>query len=200
MHFLGAVITELKEDLYEVLDPWCEDNRVPLHVVQTREEFLAASRDEDRQTVEAKTKWLQENDGASEEAEWIREYMAEARERLALDDDEQALQAYAKWYGKTLNGNGDVVSTFNEDSFYDWWEPADDSGWKTRDGLPYAQLQGKTCREILARHPEVLDEVYVAVANGDHIGGYCEPATTEDVERMFREHPASKVWWVNFHE
>lgn len=36
MHFLGAVITERKEDLEDVLAPWSEYNDVPEHVSKTR--------------------------------------------------------------------------------------------------------------------------------------------------------------------
>lgn len=190
MHFLGAVITERKEDLEETLAPWSEYNDVPEHIVRTRDEFLKENREDDMRLIDHE----HENQPDSES-----ETAREAERRLALPDD-KALRAYAEWSGATLDGDGNEVSTFNEESFYDYWEPADEAGWKTPDGTPYGELQGRTCKEILDRCPGALDDVCIVVADGDHIGGYGECATSEDIEREFRAHPACKVWWVDFHE
>lgn len=109
MHFLGAVITERKEDLEDVLAPWSEYNDVPEHVSKTRGEFLAECRSLDRAEVRL---------GGGLDSPEGRSLVRQARERLALGDKD-ALKAYAEYNGVTLNAYGDVLSTFNEDSFYE---------------------------------------------------------------------------------
>ena len=180
MHFLGAVITERREDLEGVLEPWSEYNDVPEYIVKTREEFLAECRHDDEII-------LLDPEGFHEQAAM----------RLELDD-EKALKTYAERYGVNLDEDGNVISTFNEDSFYDYWVPADE--WETEDGHKLGDHQGKTCREILDRHHGFLKGVSVIVADGTYEGGFIDSVTDETIERIFRNHLEDKVWWVNFHE
>ena len=188
MHFLGAVITERKEDLEDVLAPWSEYNDVPEHVSKTRGEFLAECRSLDRAEVRL---------GGGLDSPEGRSLVRQARERLALGDKD-ALKAYAEYNGVTLNAYGDVLSTFNEDSFYDYWEPADE--WETLDGQTLKEHHGKTCGEILATHGDLLKEVCVTVADGTCEGGLFEDLSEEAVKATFESHPHGKVWWVNFHD
>ena len=103
-HFLGAVIGgDTIEEAEAIIAPWSEYEEVPEYVVQTRDEFLKEQRGYDKQEAERHPE------------------SKDAVERLKLDD-ESALKAYAEYAGRTLDKDGNVISTFNEDSFYDWYE------------------------------------------------------------------------------
>lgn len=131
MHFLRAVIGAENEDgVADILADWSEYEDVEEYIAQTRDEILSKGRAADQ----AYLKHGKDMDARKA-----------AAERLALED-ENALDAYAEYCGLTLNENGDAVSTFNKDSFYDWYGTG--GRWQSEvDGM-----QGATCREILERY------------------------------------------------
>lgn len=107
MHFLGAVIGGNNTSEAEaIIDPYSEYEEVEEYVLYTRGEFLKDNRENDRRLIEREGE--NQHDRMSEAFE-------EAERRLALNDEE-ALEAYAQYCGYSLNEDGDVVSTFNDDS------------------------------------------------------------------------------------
>lgn len=133
MHFLGAVIGgNNTSEAKAIIDPYSEYEEVEEYVLYTRDEFLKDNRENDRRLIEREGE--NQHDRMSEAFE-------EAERRLALNDEE-ALEVYAQYCGYSLNEDGDVVSTFNDDSFYDWYEFG--GRWEElTEGV-----QGKTCKEL----------------------------------------------------
>lgn len=128
MHFLGAVIAEKQDDIYGILAEWSE------YVKETRSEIIANGRADDQAYLE---------DHGNDTDPMHEKFKKAAAGRLALDD-EAALKAYAEYRRLNLNEDGDAVSTFNEDSFYDYYEIGE---WEGVDAL-----QGITCRELADRY------------------------------------------------
>lgn len=106
MHFLGAVIAEKQDDIYGILAEWSE------YVKETRSEIIANGRADDQAYLE---------DHGNDTDPMHEKFKKAAAGRLALDD-EAVLKAYAEYRRLNLNEDGDAVSTFNEDSFYDYYE------------------------------------------------------------------------------
>ncbi len=182
MHFLGAVIGgNTVEDAEAIIAPWSDYAVVPEYVVQTRDEFLEERRRLDRLDVERYPDAIR------------------AAERLKLDD-EAALRAYADYTGKTLDGDGNVVSTRNERSFYDWYE----FGGRWNDEVE--DVQGITCRELLERcgHDDRTAELvgcglYVLCVDGSFEGDLWDGVPWERIRTALDEHAGEKVWFVDFH-
>ena len=112
MHFLGAVIAEKQDDIYGILAEWSEYADVDEYVKETRSEIIANGRADDQAYLE---------DHGNDTDPMHEKFKKAAAGRLALDD-EAALKAYAEYRRLNLNEDGDAVSTFNEDSFYDYYE------------------------------------------------------------------------------
>lgn len=134
MHFLGAVIAEKQDDIYGILAEWSEYADVDEYVKETRSEIIANGRADDQAYLE---------DHGNDTDPMHEKFKKAAAGRLALDD-EAALKAYAEYRRLNLNEDGDAVSTFNEDSFYDYYEIGE---WEGVDAL-----RGITCRELADRY------------------------------------------------
>ena len=186
MHFLGAVIgAENEEDVENILVDWSEYEDVDEYIAQTREEILSTGRADDRDYLEH---------GKDMDARKA------AAGRLALDDG-KALDAYAEYGGLTLNENGDAVSTFNQDSFYDWYEIG--GRWQSEvDGM-----QGATCHELLERYRRgdenvrsIINSLSVICKQGWYDGGLWNDTKTETVLEELEQGADLKVWFVDFHD
>lgn len=134
MHFLGAVIAEKQDDIYGILAEWSEYADVDEYVKETRSEIIANGRADDQAYLE---------DHGNDTDPMHEKFKKAAAGRLALDD-EAALKAYAEYRRLNLNEDGDAVFTFNEDSFYDYYEIGE---WEGVDAL-----QGITCRGLADRY------------------------------------------------
>lgn len=182
MHFLGAVIGgDTIEEAEAIIAPWSEYEEVPEYVVQTRDEFLKEQRGYDKQEAERHPE------------------SKDAVERLKLDD-ESALKAYAEYAGRTLDKDGNVISTFNEDSFYDWYE----FGGRWDDCAK--DVQGVTCRDLLDRCEHdvktrgLVEDLCVLCADGFHEGGLWNDVPQNVVKAALDEHASEKVWFIDFHD
>lgn len=189
MHFLGAVIAEREEDVDEILATWSEYADVPEYVSQTRGEIIADGRDRDHAYLE---EYKSDNDPLH------KKFKRKAAERLVLDDA-AALKAYAEYYGLTLNEDGDAVSTFNKDSFYDYYEIGNWEGTEA--------LQGIDCHELLERHRKgdrtarnAIGMLCVICGQDWRDGGIWEDTTTATVLDKLEQNAGRKVWWLNFHD
>lgn len=192
MHFLGAVIGgNTTSEAETIIDPYSEYEEVEEYVLYTRDEFLKESRDNDMSMVEAERE-SQSGDMTSA--------TQRAESRLLLTDD-KALEAYAEYYGYDLDKDGNVVSTFNEDAFYDWsefggrWEELTDG------------LQGKTCKELSTLYEngdstvrELLDDLCVLCDKDGYEGGMFYPVSHATLWERFGETPDEHVWFVDFHD
>ncbi|WP_137657794.1 hypothetical protein [Bifidobacterium moukalabense] len=182
MHFLGAVIGgNTVEEAEAIIAPWSDYAEVPEYVVQTRDEFLEECRERDRLKVERHPE------------------AKRAAERLKLDD-ETALKAYADYTGKTLDGDGNVVSTRNRNGRYDWYEFGGRWNGEVKD------IQGVTCRELLDRcgHDDGTAELvgyslYVLCVDGSFEGDLWDGVSWERIRTALDEHTDEKVWFVDFH-
>lgn len=182
MHFLGAVIGgNTIEEAEAIIAPWSDSAVVPEYVVQTRGEFLEERRERDRLEVERHPE------------------AKRAAERLKFDD-EAALRAYADYTGKTLDKDGNVISTFNEDSFYDWYE------FGGRWGDWAEDVQGVTCRDLLDRceHDDGTAELvgyglYVLCVDGSFEGDLWDGVSWERIRTALDGHAGERVWFVDFH-
>ena len=129
------------------------------------------------------------------------EAFEKAERRLALNDEE-ALEAYAEYCGYSLNEDGDVVSTFNNDSFYDWYEFG--GRWEEMVG----GLQGITCGELKERYGdgdsevrELLDcNVSVVCDNDGYEGGSWFPVSRGARFERLGNDSSARVWVVDFHD
>lgn len=184
MHFLGAVIgAENEEEVEDILAGWSEYADVEEYIAQTREEILSTGRAEDQDYL---------RHGKDMDARKT------AAERLALDD-EKALEAYAEYGGLTLNENGDAVSTFNKDSFYDYYEIG---AWE---GVE--DMQKATCHELLERYRRgdgnvrsIINSLSVICRRDWRDGGLWSGTTIETVLAELEQDEDQKVWFVNFHD
>ena len=174
MHFLGAVIGgDTIEEAEAIIAPWSEYEEVPEYVVQTRDEFLKEQRGYDKQEAERHPE------------------SKDAVERLKLDD-ESALKAYAEYAGRTLDKDGNVISTFNEDSFYDWYE----FGGRWDDWAK--DVQGVTCRDLLDRCEHdvktrgLVEDLCVLCADGFHEGGLWNDVPRSVVKAALDEHASER--------
>lgn len=192
MHFLGAVIGGNNTSEAEaIIDPYSEYEEVEEYVLYTRGEFLKDNRENDRRLIEREGE--NQHDRMSEAFE-------EAERRLALNDEE-ALEAYAQYCGYSLNEDGDVVSTFNDDSFYDWYEFG--GRWEElTEGV-----QGKTCKELSTLYENgdstvvtLLDDLCVLCDKDGYEGGMFYPVSHMTLWERFEENPNAHVWLVDFHD
>ena len=192
MHALGAIIggkdTEEAED---IIAPWSEWVDMPEHIVQTRDEFLAECRRHDLELVGRHVDHV-------DDVQW-RKTMEDATKRLALDDD-HAFEVYAELSGLRLDKDGNVISTFNEESFYDYYM----FGGRWEDAT--SDIQGTTCRELAAickrdeKTRMLLKSLCAICWDGFHEGTIKQAATTGTIEKGIREHPESRIWFIDFHE
>lgn len=186
MHFLGAVIGAENEDgVEDILADWSEYADVDEYIAQTRDEILSNGRAEDRDYLKH---------GKDMDARKA------AAERVALDD-KKALKAYAEYCGLTLNANGDAVSTFNRDSFYDWYEIG--GRWQS----DVNGMQGVTCHELLERYRQgdenvrhIIEDLCVICEQGWYDGGLWNDTETETVLAELEQDADRKVWFVDFHD
>lgn len=167
MHFLGAVIAEKQDDIYGILAEWSEYADVDEYVKETRSEIIANGRADDQAYLE---------DHGNDTDPMHEKFKKAAAGRLALDD-EAALKAYAEYRRLNLNEDGDAVSTFNEDSFYDYYEIGE---WEGVDAL-----QGITCRELADRYNRedalartAIGSLCVICKEGWYDGGLWNDTTT----------------------
>lgn len=185
MHFLGAVIgAENEDEVEDILVDWSEYADVEEYIAQTRDEILSDGRAEDQDYLKH---------GKDMDARKA------AAERLALDD-EKALEAYAEYGGLTLNEDGDAVSTFNQDSFYDWYEVG--GRWQSE----VNGMQKATCHELLERYRRgdenvrnVIKALCVICRRNWYDGGWNGTAT-ETVLAELEQGEDQKVWFVDFHD
>lgn len=193
MHFLGAVIGGNDTSEAEtIIDPYSEYEEVEEYALYTRDEFLKTSRESDRSLIGSKSET--QHDRMSEAFE-------KAERRLALNDEE-ALEAYAEYYGYSLNEDGDVVSTFNDDSFYDWYEFG--GRWEEMVG----GLQGITCGKLKERYGngdsevrELLDcNVSVVCDNDGYEGDVWFPVSKDALFERLGADSSARVWFVDFHD
>lgn len=193
MHFLGAVIGGSNTSEAEaIIDPYSEYEEVEEYVLYTRDEFLKDNQENDRRLIEREGE--NQHDRTSEAFE-------KAERRLALNDEE-ALEAYAEYCGYSLNEDGDVVSTFNNDSFYDWYEFG--GRWEEMVG----GLQGITCGELKERYGdgdsevrELLDcNVSVVCDNDGYEGGVWFPVSRDALFERPGDDSSARVWFVDFHD
>ena len=98
-----------------------------------------------------------------------------------------------------INEDGDAVSTFNEDSFYDYYEIGE---WEGVDAL-----QGITCRELADRYNRedalartAIGSLCVICKEGWYDGGLWNDTTTATVLNELERNTGRKVWWLNFHD
>ena len=192
MHALGAIIGGKNTDEAEdIIAPWSEWVDMPEHVVQTRSEFLAECHGHGMELIGRHVDHV--ND-----MQW-RKTMEDATGRLALADS-QAFEIYAERSGLRFDENGNVVSTFNEDSFYDYYV----FGGRWSDAV--ADIQGTTCRElaVICAHDErtrmLVDSLNAICWNGFHEGTIRRAAARETVARGVREHPDERIWFIDFHD
>ena len=170
MHFLGAVIAEKQDDIYGILAEWSEYADVDEYVKETRSEIIANGRADDQAYLE---------DHGNDTDPMHEKFKKAAAGRLALDD-EAALKAYAEYRRLNLNEDGDAVFTFNEDSFYDYYEIGE---WEGVDAL-----QGITCRELADRYNRedalartAIGSLCVICKEGWYDGGLWNDTTTATV-------------------
>lgn len=192
MHFLGAVIGGNNTSEAEaIIDPCSEYEEVEEHVLYTRDEFLKDNRENDRRLIEREGE--NQHNRTSEAFE-------KAERRLALNDEE-ALEAYAQYCGYSLNEDGDVVSTFNDDSFYDWYEFG--GRWEElTEGV-----QGKTCKELSTLYENgdstvvtLLDDLCVLCGKDGYEGDMFYPVSHMTLWERFEGNPDAHVWLVDFHD
>ena len=189
MHFLGAVIAEKQDDIYGILAEWSEYADLDEYVKETRSEIIANGRADDQAYLE---------DHGNDTDPMHEKFKKAAAGRLALDD-EAALKAYAEYRRLNLNEDGDAVSTFNEDSFYDYYEIGE---WEGVDAL-----QGITCRELADRYNRedalartAIGSLCVICKEGWYDGGLWNDTTTATVLNELERNTGRKVWWLNFHD
>ena len=92
-----------------------------------------------------------------------------------------------------------TASTFNEDSFYDYYEIGE---WEGVD-----VLQGITCRELADRYNRedalartAIGSLCVICKEGWYDGGLWNDTTTATVLNELERNTGRKVWWLNFHD
>ncbi|WP_137656463.1 hypothetical protein [Bifidobacterium moukalabense] len=128
---------------------------------------------------------------------------ADDRACLKEHGNDMSGKAAAEHRGLTLDEDGDAVSTFNRDSFYDHYEIG---GW---DGVE--DMQGTTCRDLLDRYGNgdaparnAIGDLCIICGQGWHDGGWSDgkwnDTTTETVMRELERGGDRKVWFVNFHD
>lgn len=192
MHFLGAIIggndTSEAEAIIEPYSEYTEDEE---YILYTRHEFLQDSRRSDRELTG------REHGNRSEDMAAI---IKDAKKRLSLND-EDALKAYAEYCGYSLDEDGNVVSTFNRDAFYDWYEFG--GRWKyLSEGL-----QGRSCAEIESLYAggdekakNLVDGLCVLCYEGGCEGGVSYSVSRSTVRALFEQYADSPVWFVDFHD
>lgn len=91
------------------------------------------------------------------------------------------------------------MSTFNEDSFYDYYEIGE---WEGVDAL-----QGITCRELADQYNRedalartAIGSLCVICKEGWYYGGLWNDTTTATVLNELERNTGRKVWWLNFHD
>lgn len=94
-----------EQETDDLLAPFDENLAVDPYVEETREDYIAFCRKEDRRIA---------NDPSD------RSEAHKARMRLLLSDD-AFLKTHAELDGLDLNDNGDVVTTYNPNSKWDWY-------------------------------------------------------------------------------
>ena len=140
----------------------------------------------------------------------VEEYISQTRDEI-LSTGRKDDQDYLK-HGKdmdarkaaaerlALNEDGDAVSTFNQDSFYDWYEIG--GRWQSE----VNGMQKATCRELLERYKRgdenvrnVIKALCVICRQGWYDGGW-NGTTTETVLAELEQGEDQKVWFVDFHD
>lgn len=157
MHFLGAVIGGNNTSEAEtIISPYSEYEEVEEYILYTRDEFLKENRKNDMTLLDAE--YRSHPDSKSDTAK-------ELEKRLLLTDEDEALKIYAEECGYDLDEDGNVVSTANEDAFYDWYEFG--GRWEELS----EGVQGKTCKELSTLYEngdstvrELLDDLCVCFA------------------------------------
>lgn len=149
-------------------------------------------------------------------AEWseyadVDEYVKETRSEIIANgraDDQAYLEDHGndtdpmhEKFKKAAAGRLalDAVSTFNEDSFYDYYEIGE---WEGVDAL-----QGITCRELADRYNRedalartAIGSLCVICKEGWYDGGLWNDTTTAAVLNELERNTGRKVWWLNFHD
>ena len=139
----------------------------------------------------------------------VEEYIAQTREEI-LSDGRAEDQDYLR-HGKdmdarkaaaerlALNENGDAVSTFNKDSFYDYYEIGEWEGVE--------DMQKATCHELLERYRRdvgnvrsIINSLSVICRRDWRDGELWNGTTIETVLAELEQGEDQKVWFVNFHD
>ena len=193
MHFLGAVIGGSNTNEAEgIISPYSEYEEVEEYILYTRDEFLKENRKNDMTLLDAE--YRSHPDSKSDTAK-------ELEKRLLLTDEDEALKIYAEECGYDLDEDGNVVSTANEDAFYDWYEFG--GRWeKLTEGV-----QGKTCKELSTLYENgdstvvtLLDDLCVLCDKDGYEGGMFYPVSHMTLWERFEENPDAHVWLVDFHD
>lgn len=193
MHFLGAVIGGSNTNEAEgIISPYSEYEEVEEYILYTRDEFLKENRKNDMTLLDAE--YRSHPDSKSDTAK-------ELEKRLLLTDEDEALKIYAEECGYDLDEDGNVVSTANEDAFYDWYEFG--GRWeKLTEGV-----QGKTCKELSTLYENgdstvvtLLDDLCVLCDKDGYKGGMFYPVSHMTLWERFEENPDAHVWLVDFHD
>lgn len=193
MHFLGAVIGGNNTNEAEgIISPYSEYEEVEEYILYTRDEFLKENRKNDMTLLDAE--YRSHPDSKSDTAK-------ELEKRLLLTDEDEALKIYAEECGYDLDEDGNVVSTANEDAFYDWYEFG--GRWEElTEGV-----QGKTCKELSTLYENgdstvvtLLDDLCVLCDKDGYEGGVFYPVSHATLWERFEENPNEHVWLVDFHD
>lgn len=193
MHFLGAVIGGSNTNEAEgIISPYSEYEEVEEYILYTRDEFLKENRKNDMTLLDAE--YRSHPDSKSDTAK-------ELEKRLLLTDEDEALKIYAEECGYDLDEDGNVVSTANEDAFYDWYEFG--GRWEElTEGV-----QGKTCKELSTLYENgdstvvtLLDDLCVLCDKDGYEGGMFYPVSHMTLWERFEENPDAHVWLVDFHD
>lgn len=169
MHFLGAIVgVEDEAAVDEELSRWSEYTEVEPYVIEDRDSVLERAR------------------------EWVAGQPEGQREPLLRLSEDELLDKFVEYDGGMLDGDGNLVDTMPEDTFFDWYEV----GGRWNDMVK--DLQGLTVGEVKAKaaaDPKLADLVnhlQVVCHNGDYETAPCEP---------FEEcGDGETVWFIDFHD
>lgn len=181
MYFLGAIIGGTTDEEAEAIASPYAAMEMPEHVVWTCDEFLRFRRNLDRLRLKG---GLRNSKGAAE--------------RLEMGDMDAA-KAYAKLSGFTLDEEGNVLGTYNENAFYEWCE------FDVRLPKGMERIQGATCRELLElcdRDGDAhafVEGLHVACFDGGYTGVEARGVPWSSVSELLEGHADDDVRFVEFH-
>lgn len=120
------------QDLESLLDPYYEGKQVEPYVAKTKAQLIAEEAEEiekHRRSHEAalrlsKEEYLAicERDNLYRNYDLMRGKLPYGYESINLTDEAALFKRVKREYGDELNGDGDLISTYNPDSKWDWYE------------------------------------------------------------------------------